>query len=300
MELNAQWLDFERRPNRQHLLRLHRSQQPQAQSADPSGRLVQQLQQRWAERVGLPPEQVLLCRSPEEGLRLVCDGLLTHGDTVNLARPAPTAWLAAVLSAGATFVDIGRLNDGRSDPAVIAAVPTPRLVIAGAPALSGAEDVSAWQGGAAPIVADATGAARLVGGPVSGASVTLAALRDPSDPRSPLLWALLGPPAAPLRYLMGPSLLPASWANRCLAALRSCDDSAEAELRRALSARATSLEERLPLSAGQSWLPAAGMVRAIRCLAADGASLVPRLTLMGAAAEAHGAFPGRGLVVVSL
>jgi len=297
---SSPWLDMQRRPKRRHLLQLDRSQRPVAASADPIGRLVQQLQQRWAERIDLPVEQVLLCRSAEEALRLVCGAVLIPDDQVFLARPSPTSWPAAILGTGATFIDVGRVVSGRPDPAVIKAVGPARLVIAGAPALTGAADHHAWSDRDDLLLIDACLSAHLCGKPTPGAELTLAALRDPHDQGNEVLWALLGPAAAALRYLMGPSLLPAAWARRALSCLTVIDRQAQQDFEERLQARADELEDKVALSPGQSWMPMAGVQRAVSCLAADGQQLLAEFNRLGASAEAHGPFPGRGLVHVSL
>ncbi len=267
------------------------------------GMLAERLRETWAARLGLSASAILPCASVSEALRLVANAALLPGDAVRMARPGQLAWAAAVLSAGAAFVDVGRLIGGAVDPATRDASPAARLVILGAPAPTGAMDPHDWPAAPGELrLADATLAASLRGQPSAGADLTLIVLRDPDAPGTPLLAALCGAPEdiLALQLLAGPSPLPERIVRAALAASQRIDAAAEAAFLLAVVARAERLRSLLTLGPGQRWLPRAGISQAVSCLAADGHALAAAAQSQGYSAEAWGAFPGGGLVRCAL
>lgn len=293
------WLDLTRRPQRRHLLRLQVSEGPVSAAPSVVGMLAQRLRETWAAHLGLSASAILPCASASEALRLVANAVLLPGDTVRMARPGQLAWSAAVLSAGAAFVDVGRLTSGAVDPSTRDASPAARLVILGAPAPTGAVDACAWPAAPSELrLADATLAASLYGQPSADADLSLVVLRDPDAPASPLLAALCGAPddILALQLLAGPSPLPERLVRTALAVTQRIDAAGEAEFLAVVTRRAERLRSLLTLGPGQQWLPRAGVSQAVACLAADGQALATAAQPLGYSAEAWGAFPGGGLV----
>lgn len=270
---------------------------------DVSGLLAVRLREMWSALVGVEADALLPCVSTSAALQLVTQACLLPGDTVRLARPGQLSWSAAVLAAGAAYVDVGRVVKGAVDPATAVAAPPGRLAILGAPAPTGADDAGEWPPAADELrLADASLAASLHGYPVANADLTLLVLREPDAPSTSLLCALCGPvvDVQALSSLAGPALLPLPLIRAALAALQRMDHHAEAVFQGYLKTRSQRLIDALSLGPGQRWLPRAGVSHGVQCLAADGASVAAAARKLGYRAEAWSAFPGGGLVRIDL
>ena len=303
MTLASPWFDLSRRPQRRYLAGLSGSSGPVVRSPDLIAALSVELNRVWASRLEIPPEAMLPCASRADALRLVASAALLPGDRVRIAQPGQEAWAAAIIAAGAAFVDLGRLGDGSLDPSTLAASAPGRLAILGAPAPTGHDDGRSWSARPGELrLADASLAATLGGRVVPEADLSLIILRDPDRPAWPLLAALCGAPAdvEALRLLAGPNPLPVALLQRALDAARRISPAREAEFSAALGARAEAIATTLELGPGQIWLPQAGISRAVRCLAADGAALVTQGQRQGYPGAAWGAHPGAGLVRFAL
>ncbi len=314
------WLDAERFPGRRHLAAIARDHRPASGGGNYAGALAEQVRDRWAAAIGCAPEALVLCASVAEAARLCCAAFLRPTDTALLARPSSVTWPAAVLGAGAAFVDLGRLADGAVDPAGarFAAEAHPgALWLLDAPSLSGADDCAdLWStleaahrsDDGATVVIDASRELAYVGAGgarVAPCSATLLALRDPLAPQAALLCAVrvgpedFGGPAA----LLGPAQLPAPLLELALAALQRAehaDPAALADQAAALSEAVTAaLTTAVGAHPGVARLGGLGLHVALRCDGGDAVAVAKLLGRHGLCADAYGGGAMRDLVLVA-
>ncbi len=314
------WLDPQRFPGRRHLGAIARDHRPTTGGGNYAGALAEEVRDRWAAAIGCDPDALVLCASVAEAARLCCMALLRPEDTALLARPCAATWPAAVLGAGAAFVDVGRLADGVIDPAgarFAAEAHSGALWLLDAPTLTGASDCDAlWPvleaahraDDRTTIVVDATAELTYVGAGdalASPCSATLLALRDPLAPQTPLLCAVrvgpedFGGPAA----LLGPARLPAPLLELAMAALGRAHiadpttmRAEAAALREAVAAALATAGDAHP---GISMLGGPGLQVALRCDGGDGAAVARLLGRHGLCADAYGSGAMRDLVLVA-
>lgn len=321
--MNRRWIDPERFPGRAFLAAVARDHRAITASGDLRSATAEALQARWAARLGAEADDLLLFASAEEAARLACSALLLPHDVALLARPSASLWPASALATGAAFVDVGRLADGRLDPAGIAFAAESHpggLWLLEQPSLAGQDDVAAWSASLPATHGASACPAALVdvsGAPGHGASVlalapgdadgrhvlaSLHALRDPLEPAWPTLYALRVAPGQgrQLAALLGGSSLPMPLLERASAALSRADEAAD---RVALERIATVVAQVNALAAGWSGaapLAGGGWRQAVRCDAGDSVAFAEALAHVGLIAAAYGRHPMRSYVVVDL
>lgn len=328
--MSGRWLDAARFPGRAFLAAIARDHRAIGGSVDGRAAAAEALQSRWAERLGAQADDLLLFASAEEAAGLACGALLAPGDVALLARPCAALWPAAALASGAAFVDVGRLADGRLDPAGVAyaAATHPAGVwLLDAPSLAGQDDVALWSEAMAtgaptsqpcaialvdmrdaPGHGAAAGAAlavpaRDLGAAAAGQVIaTLHALRDPAAPAWPLLVGLRVEPGQgrEISALRGAASLPPLLVERAALALARADVAAD----RDASDRAATIVEQIAAQAagwsGAVLLARAGWHQAVRCDAGDAVAFAAALASLGLPAAAYNRHPMRSYCVVDL
>ena len=270
---------------------------------------------RWSRHLNVPPNDMLLFATAEEAMRAAVHALVATHDVVLLARPLPPAWIAAVLQTGARYVDVGRRFDGPSaiggwnaDAAVRAAAAHPEAVaIAETASWTGAPDAAT--AGALPLratIADARRTAACLGPVLTSerATLTLVALRDPDDPVTPVVHALIAPEGqgVALRVAVGPTALPQAVAERAFAVLdglgRNPDwqHASEVRLRACGQAWHAALEGRPGVIA----FAPVGLEAAALCLADDGEQIAAELVADFLTVRAWPMTPMRAILTVDL
>lgn len=331
--MSGPWLDVQRFPGRAHLAAIARDHRPETAGPDLRSASFDALQARWAARLAADAADVLLFAGADEAARLVCSALLTPGDVALLARPCGALWPAATLATGAAFVDVGRLADGRLDPAGVAFAATahPRAPwLLEAPALGGHDDAAdravalaaseEASAGAAIAVVDATAASGhgADAAPLEASTPTslvapatpragrvvasLHALRDPLEPAWPLLYALRTEPGQgrALALQRGPATLPMPLIERAGLALQRVDRAADERAAERVAAVVAQVAAAAAAWSGAVVLAPAGWRVAVRCDAGDAAAFVATLAAQGLAASAFGPHPMRNLALVDL
>lgn len=320
--MTSRWLDVARFPGRAHLAAIARDHRPTAGFTDLRAAALEALQARWATALGASPDDLLLFASAQEAARLACSALMAPGDLALLARPATALWPAAVLATGAAFVDLGRLADGRLDPAGVAFAAEAHagaLWLLDQPSLTGHDDLATWSAALdeaprppspARALLDVTdapghGASAATLAPVDVRAELLAslhALRDPLEPAWPLLFALRVQPGEgrALAALRGPATLPMPLVERASLVWQRADMAADAHAAIRISAVRAEVAARAERWPGAAVVGTSGWRIAVRCDGGDAEALAAELQASGLPAMGHGRHPMRSLVVVDL
>ena len=306
-------LDLDRFGSRKYLQGLAREHRPLSAGGSVGWSLHEQVQLRWATALGIEADDLVLCGSAAHAWTTLSRCLLLPGDVAAIARPCPVELPAAVLGAGASFVDLGRSTQGEIQPAVVAKVAAAH---ANAVALGqrfswfGTDDLKAlaavqWRA----ILIDATGTDALVGSASAldeGADAAVIALRDPDQPVQPLLWAIAcrageGPGVAAIG---GPGHLPLLLLRAGLASLDAIaagPASHHVAWRDQLRQRREALRASLTDRPGVHWSIAdGGVTAAALCLDGDVDAVAGPLRVAGFAATGFAPHPMRSAVVVDL
>ena len=262
----------------------------------------------WAQQLGVPAEDLVLCATATEAWHLGLGALLQPEDVCLVAEPAPIGALAAVLRSGSKYVDVGRLFDGRIDQGTLSLAQTLHplaWLVACAPSLTGAMDTdnlivsqldrAIIDASFQPFWQPAAGPAPLL---------TLLALRDPDDPVFPLIYAWVARlgHGAMLRMLQGPVLLPPPLADRAWAVLtvierdRDCATRVHDKLAKRYEKFAAILR---PMT-NVVLLPQAGWMASAYAIDGQALTVATRIEPQLAPVAAYGAQPLQHLVVVDL
>lgn len=309
---NSAWLEHPAFPGRRHLLGLARSRRPQRGAADPADGLDHSLRQRWAAHLGVRAADLLPCASSADAWRLLCGASLGSDAVALLAEPTAVQLPAAILSAGAAYLDLGRDGGGRIDPGALTRacqLHPAALLVGESPSLFGSDDASDWGAPAAqrPRLLDARHAAAWAGeGTVPDAvQATVICLRDPDAPASPLMHAIVCQPGdgEALRAIQGPGALPLVLLEAALATLARIAAAADGELtawQTALAATHRRFCELAHDHPGAVCFPAGGTRAAIECRAGDAAALFEPMQSAGLVVDAFGGHPMRDLLICDL
>ncbi len=305
------WLDTRRFPGRAHLAAIARHHAPLDRAqAIVEVDLARGVQLRWAEQLGVDPADLVLVGSESEAFRLVLHGLLAPGDVALVAGPAPVAGLAAILAAGAQFVDVGRLHDGRIDRQALERaleVHPQAVVLAEQPSLFGTRDSDVV--GDLPVRARILASAHAQGwlGPRDldpRATATLVALRDPDRPQVPVFHAIICAPGtgADLMLLQGPAAWPEAIVRQALAVLEGLRDQPDWPMRTEarLARHHATFQSVLADLPGVQLLPRAGWRVAAECLAGNSMEVAKILGQYLAPVQAFAPHPMRSLLVADL
>lgn len=302
----------DRFPNRRFLSAVARDHGATARTSSVDESLQQQLRERWAQTLGVATDDLVLVTTRSDAWNLLCRALLVPGDVALIAQPCAVALPAAIVAAGASFVDVGRRVDGHVDQQTAArALRENQAAIAclQAPNLSGSLDH--WPADSArprAVLVDACHAARHSGATYSlsqGADVAVITLRDPDSPGQALLHAAVCKPGTghALSRLTGPSMLPHVLLRQSLATLAVIADRGDTADER-LQARLVSARNLVAkvLDALPNLLIQhdEGMSLLIWCLDGDVRPVVSLLGKAGFTATGHGAHPMRSTVAVDL
>lgn len=288
-DLPRPWFDAERWPQRRFAAR------PGVVFAASNPELAE-LTSRWAALLGRAADDLLICASAPEAAAVLVAGALQPGDTVVLAAPAAEAAVAAILRSGARFVDVGRTFRGVLEPAAV------QLALrhhAGAWLLLGECDAAeqAWpallQAGARPERTMWWDEQRPMGRRLLAVEPSpvgeLLTLRDPAEPRTPLLWGVLTDGAAPaLRTLGGAPQLHPLLVDAARGALDRwfAQPALPAAWQIQLGAAERSLQTAVSSWPGAMLWPGSGVCRWVRCAADDGPGLADQLRRDGWAVDA--------------
>lgn len=309
--MTSPWLDTRRFPGRAHLAAIARHHAPLDRSqAIVEADFARGVQLRWAESLHVDPADLVLVGSEAEAFRLVLHGLLAPGDVALVAGPAPVAGLAAILAAGAQFVDVGRLHDGRIDRQALERaleVHPEAVLLAEQPSLFGTDDAEVL--GDLPVRARILAAAQAQGwlGPRALdplATATIVALRDPDLPQVPVFHAVVCArgTGADLMLLQGPAAWPEAIVRQALAVLDGLRDRPDwpARTEARLDRHHATWVRALTNLPGVRILPRAGWRAAAECLAGNSEEVAKILGQVLAPVQAFAAHPMRSLVVAHL
>lgn len=309
--MDARLIALDRFAHRRFLATVARDHRPLDAGGSVIDSLVEQLRERWSALLGVAAEDLVVCASASDALGLMARCLLAPADVAVLAQPCDVVIPAGVVSAGAVYVDVGRLMDGRLDaPAANAALlGNPQAVLfAASPSLGGADDLAQvaednWRA----VVADAR-YARSLAGDVSainaGADAVVVVLRDPAEPTAPLLYGVVCAPGCGVAVaaVLGPAPLPALLLRAAICAVdwlqgRGREDTANwaAEI----AENALKLEFLLADRAGIS-VQIGGTTALVWCLDGVVESIAQTVRSAGFSASGFGPHPMRSVVVVDL
>jgi hypothetical protein len=308
------WLDGGRFAGRSHLASIARGHAALQQRATLGEALDYACRQRWAALLAVESEDLVLCASAGDAMRLVTGALLEPVDVALVAEPTATAIVASVVAVGASYLDLSRLQSGQIDPSALARgieMHPQAVAIGEAPNLFGTSDRQTLTGVAAglrAVVLDARGDGGLYGRRVDDGedvAATILLLRDPDDPASPLLHTVLcrrGTGRA-LCSLQGIDCLPVRLLQDAIAALDRIAVIGEPGQQRwtsHLEAGYEAVVAQAEHRPGAVVFPRAGSRAVVQCMAGDGVALVEDLARLGVAALAHGPHPMRNLVISDL
>src|SRR5258708_2761848 len=119
--MTSTWLDLTRFPLRRHLAGWYGQHRAlNADRSDFAGDSSALLQSRWAAWLGVQPADVLLAATAHDAWHLLARAVFLPNDVAIIAEPSLSAFPAAVLAAGAAYVDVGRRHRGEIAPAALA------------------------------------------------------------------------------------------------------------------------------------------------------------------------------------
>lgn len=306
------WLEQSGFAGRRHLPALARSHRPQRGAADPQAALDHSLRRRWAAHLDVQAEDLLICASAAEAWRLLCGACLPPEAVVLLAEPAAIVLPAAVLGAGAAYLDLGRDGRGEIDNAAVARacqLHPDALLLGERPSLFGTDDGAAWGDSAAlrPRLLDARYGAVWAGeGAADGAAeATVICLRDPDSPARPLLHAIVCQAGSgeALGAIQGPDALPVLLLEAALATLGRIAGAEPGELetwRAKLAATHRRFSALAAQHPGAVTFAPGGTRAAIECRAGDAGALFEPMQAAGLVIDAYGGHPMRDLLVCDL
>ncbi len=306
------WLDSDRFPGRGHLQSLARSHRPERSAARPMDALDHSLRHRWAKHLGVQGDDLLPCASASDAWRLLCSATMLPGDVALLAQPCDTALPAAVLSTGASWLDLSRDGEGAIDATAVtraAELHPGAILLAESPSLFGGDDtaIEAGSSGLRAMLADARHGPGLAGegALVERAEATVIALRDPDDPAAPALHAIVCRPGSGpmLRAIQGSDPLPEALLEQGLAhlaVLARLGSSAATSWRNDLAASRQRFVELVTAHPGAVIFAGQGTRAAVECRAGDAAVVAGTLMAAHLSVSAGNAHPMRNLVVCDL
>ncbi len=306
------WLDIDRFPGRRYLESLARDHRPTRAAARPVDALDHSLRQRWAGHLGVEGDDLLLCGSASDAWRLLCAATLLPGDVALLAQPCATALPAAVLSTGASWLDLSRDGEGTIDPAALAhalELHPAAILLAESPSLFGGDDSAAVAGSMRPraSLVDARHSPVLAGADTLNerAEATVIALRDPDDPATPALHGIVCRAGSGcfLRAVQGSDPLPISLLQQGLAhlsVLHRSGASVASDWRKALDRVRARFVASVSEHPGAVVFPGVGTRAAVECRAADANELAGTLMAAHLSVSAGNGHPMRNLVICDL
>lgn len=308
--MDDRFLALDRFAQRSFLGGLVRSRRRLADPGSVVDSLAFETRKAWADHLGISAEDLLLCAGASDAVSLLCRAVLAPNDVAVVAEPTPVQVPAAVLSAGARYVDVGRRQDGTIDTEAAArAAHEHDDAIAWAGGLIGGDDVAALADAAQwrCLFADASAAIAL-GGDVralgQGAHAVVIALSDPDADATPVLHAVATCPGlgGGLQAVLGPAVLPLPIYERALVTIERLEAEPEASARFAqqLADIAERIRAKTPQLPGIVDLGRTGRTLAFACLASNAEEVAQAWQQAGFRATAYGGHPMRDLVVFDL